>query len=131
MERLKWLAGNQAAQGLVLAVVVFVVADWLGHVGIALSLLLAGVMVAYSVILIVFRRSTAMETLAQPNRDERTASIHMRASTVAFTVVACFAVGAFFVDLAHGNTGITPWVTIAAVSGLGYLVAAIFFSLWG
>ena len=122
---------NQAAQGLVLAVVVFVVADWLGHVGLGLSLMLSGVMVAYSAILLVFRRSNTVETLAQPTRDERTFSIHLRASAASLNVVCVFAIGAFFVDLAHGNSTVTPWVAVSAVAGLSYLLAAIFFSLRG
>ena len=131
MERLKSMLVNQAAQGLVLAVVVFVVADWLGHVGLGLSLMLSGVMVAYSAILLVFRRSSTIETLAQPNRDERTFSIHLKASAASLSVVCVFAIGAFFVDLAHGNSTVTPWVAVSAVAGLSYLLAAILFSLRG
>jgi hypothetical protein len=46
---------------------------------------------------------------------------------VAFNVIVVFVIGAFFLDLAHRNTGMTPWV--AAACGLSYLLAAIFFTI--
>ena len=131
MERFKSILTHQATQGLLAAVVIFFVANWLGHVGLGLSLMLAAVMVAYSVILLVFRSSSTVEAIAQPNRDERTFTIHLKSSAASLSVVSIVVVGAFLADLAHGHTEITPWVTMGAVTGLSYLLAAIFFSVRG
>ena len=131
MERFKLIITNQATQGLLAAVVVFFVANELGHVGLGLSLMLAAVMVVYSVILVAFRRFGTVEALAQPNRDERTFAIHLKSSAASLSVVTCVIVGAFLVDLAHGRTGTTPWVMMGAVIGLSYLLAAVFFSVRG
>ena len=131
MERFKLILTNQATQGLLAAVVIFFVANWLGHIGLGLSLMLAAVMVVYSVILVAFRRFSTVEVLAQPNRDERTFTIHLKSSAASLSVVTFVVVGAFLVDLAHGHTGITPWVTMGAVIGVSYLLPAIFFSVRG
>src|SRR6202048_3634918 len=108
MARMKSIVMTGPAQGLLLGVLVFAVAYWLGHVGLGLSLLLFAVMLVYSVILMVFRRSATVEVISQPSRDERTSNINMQASAVSLTVVCVLVVGAFLVDLAHGNTSTTP-----------------------
>jgi uncharacterized membrane protein len=129
MARMKWFAGNQPAQGLVLAVLVFVLAYWPGRVGLGWSAAFAGILVLYSAVLIVFRHSGVVEALSSPGRDERTANINMKASAVSLFVVSAFVVGMFLVDLAHGNTGTTPWVVTGAVIGGSYLLSAILFAI--
>jgi hypothetical protein len=129
MARMKWFVGSQPAQGLVLAAVVFVLAYWPGHIGFAWSATLAGILVIYSIGLIIFRNVSVVQALSTPRRDERTANINMKASTVSLFVVSTFVVVMFLVDLAHGNWSTTPWVITSALIGVSYLAGVIFFAI--
>jgi len=106
----------------VLAVVIFAVA-LLGHVGVGLALLMAGVMAAYGVVLLVARRWDFIGVLAAPGQDERAWTAHMRAAAAAGQVMAAVIVINFLWDVLHGNVDHSQWSWLGAVFGLTYLLA--------
>ncbi len=83
-----------------LAVVVFVLA-LAGHPGLGLALAMAGVMVAYGLVILAGRRWDPIAVLAAPDRDERTFSVHLRASAAAGQVMALIIVGGFPLGLSR------------------------------
>ncbi len=121
---------NGPGAAFVLAVVIFVVA-LLGHQALPLALLMAGVMVAYGVVLLVGRRSDFIGVLASPGSDERAANLHVRAAAAAGQVMAAVIVGGFLYDLARGNVDHSQWPWLGAVFGITYLIALLVFTRRG
>ncbi|MGA7912564.1 MAG: hypothetical protein WCC30_13620, partial [Candidatus Dormiibacterota bacterium] len=82
-----WSFLNGAGGAFVLAVVIFGLA-LVGHVPLRLAFAMAGIMVAYGLILLVGRRWDPIAVLSAPGEDERTASVHTRAAATAGQVMA-------------------------------------------
>ena len=121
---------NGPGGALVLAVVVFVLA-LAGHSGLGLALAMAGVMVAYGLVILVGRRWDPIAVLAAPDRDERTFSVHLRASAAAGQVMALIIVGGFLYDLARGAAEQSRWPELGGVFGAVYLVSLFVFTRRG
>ena len=127
MTRIKSLAMSGPGSSYITAVVIFV-AGMIGHVGLGFSAAMAGVMVIYGTILLVFRSNATIEMLSSPGRDERTFEVNLKSAAIAYYAVIAFAIAAFLLDLAHGRTGMTPWVAVCVIGGLSQLASLVFFA---
>jgi hypothetical protein len=123
MSRL-WSFANGAGGAFVLAVVIFGLAI-IGHIPLGLALAMAGIMVAYGLILLLGRRWDAIAVLGAPGEDERTAQVHMRAAATAGQVIALVIVGGFFYDIVRGAVDRSIWPPIGGVFGVAYLVGLV------
>jgi hypothetical protein len=119
-----WSFLNGAGGSFVLAAVIFGVA-LVGHVPVPLALAMAGIMVAYGLILLVGRRWDAIAVLAAPGQDERAYQVHTRAAAAAGQVIALVIVGGFFYDTARGALDHSIWPPLGGVFGLSYLIALV------
>jgi hypothetical protein len=105
--------------------VVVLLASWLGgHPGAgAVSL---GLMAALGLVfLLAAGRSETIRGLTT-DRDERFAQIDLRATALAGLVMIVSVIVAWLVELARGHEG-SPYTWLAAVGGLTYLLAVVFF----
>ena len=105
--------------------VVVLVASWLGgHPGAgAISLAL---MAAFGLLfLLAAGRSETLRGLTT-ERDERFAQIDLRATSLTGLALIVAVIVAWLVELARGHDG-SPYGWLAAVGGLTYLVAVVFF----
>jgi hypothetical protein len=119
-----WTFLNGAGGAFVLAVVIFGLA-LVGHVPLPLAFAMAGIMVAYGLILLVGRRWDPIAVLSAPGEDERTASVHTRAAATAGQVMALVIVGGFFYDVARGALDRSIWPPLGGIFGLAYLAALV------
>ena len=117
-----WSFINGAGGAFVLAAVIFVVAV-VGHVPLPLALAMAGIMVAYGLILLAGRRWDPIAVLSAPGQDERAAQVHTRAAAAAGQVLALVIVGGFLYDVARGAVDHSIWTPLGGVFGVTYLVA--------
>jgi hypothetical protein len=107
----------------VVAGLVYLVAAWIsGRPG--LGAVMLGIMVAFSVVVVLAsRRSETVRGLLD-RRDERIVGIDLRATAAAgLAVIVAVLVGAV-VELARGHSG-APYTWLAAVAGLTYLGAVV------
>jgi zinc transporter ZupT len=78
---------------------------------------------AFAAALVLFSgRSNTVELMRDPGVDERTALLDLRATAFAGVVLILVVLGAFLVEIAHGNDG-APYTWLAAVAGISYLAA--------
>jgi hypothetical protein len=119
-----WSFLNGAGGAFVLAVVIFGLAE-VGHVALPLALAMAGIMVAYGLILLAGKRWDPIAVLGAPGQDERAASVHTRAAAAAGQVLALVIVVGFFYDVARGALDRSIWPPLGGVFGLTYLAALV------
>jgi hypothetical protein len=81
-----------------------------------------GVMAALAAVFLFGGRSETLRGLSGPGRDERWASIDLRASAFAGLVAISAIIGAFLVEIASGDDG-SPYAQLGAVAGVAYVVA--------
>ncbi len=85
------------------------------------------VMAIYGAVLVVFGgRSETVGVLRGQPVDERTASFNLAATAVAGLAAILVALGGFLWQIAHGQSG-SDFALVAAVAGIGYLVALLWF----
>ncbi len=87
-----------------------------------------GVMAALAALFFFGGRSETLRGLGGPGRDERWASIDLRATMFAGTVVLTVIIGAFMWEIANGDDG-TPYSQLGALGGVAY-IAAVAFLRW-
>lgn len=119
-----WSFVNGAGGAFVLAALMFGLA-LVGHVPLPLALAMAGIMVAYGVVLVVGRRWDPIAVLGAPGEDERTARAHTRAAAIAGQVLALVIVGGFFYDVARGALDHSIWPPLGGVFGVAYLAGLV------
>jgi hypothetical protein len=84
-------------------------------------------MAIYSVVLVAFGgRSETVGVLRGQPADERLAGFNMAATAAAGLAAILVALGGFLWQTAHGQSG-SDFALVAAVAGLGYLVALVWF----
>jgi hypothetical protein len=71
------------------------------------------------------RRSETLQGLGGPGRDERWQMIDVHATAISGAATILFVLGGWLYEVADGQDG-SPWVLIAAVAGLSYIVAVAF-----
>jgi hypothetical protein len=82
-----------------------------------------GVMALFAIALVLGRRNETVRGFTEADsRDERFASIDLRATAIAGTTVIVAIVVAFMVELARGDSG-EPYLWLGALGGLAYLAA--------
>jgi hypothetical protein len=100
--------------------VAILVAAWVGgQLGVGLAGL--GVMAAFALLVLAGGRSETVRGLRGDGRDERFASIDLRATAFAGTVVILAVIVGWLVELARGGDG-SPYTWLGAVAGLAYLL---------
>ena len=109
--------------------VVYLVAFWAGG-SLAYGLFGLGVMVAFSLLLLVARRHSETVRGLLAHRDERISAIDLRATAVTALVMIAVVLVAFVVEIARGQSG-WPYSMIGAVGGVAYLVAVIVLRIRG
>ena len=67
-------------------------------------------------------RSDTLRGLGGPGRDERWASIDLRATAAAGTVLVFAVLGSWLWEVAHGRDG-SPYGRLGAITGVAYLLA--------
>ena len=72
--------------------------------------------------LFYFGWSETLRGLGGPGRDERWASIDVRATAAAGSALVAVIIGAFLVEVATGGDG-SPYAALGAVGGLAYIIA--------
>ena len=87
-----------------------------------------GVMAALAALFFFGGRSETLRGLGGPGRDERWASIDLRATMFAGTIVLTVIIGAFMWEIANGDDG-TPYSQLGALGGVAY-IAAVAFLRW-
>lgn len=117
---------NGAGGAFLLAIVVFGLA-LAGHSTLWVAVLMAGVLVAYGIVLLVGRRWDVVGVMASPQSDERSWMIHTRAAAAAGQVMALVIVGGFLYDLARGAGDGSQWAPLGAVFGVTYILALLIF----
>ena len=70
-------------------------------------------------------RSGTVRGLGGPGRDERWASIDVRAGAAAGTAVIMAVLGSWLWEIAHGRDG-SPYGQLGAIAGIAYLLAVAF-----
>lgn len=104
--------------------VAILAAAWLGgQLGLGLAGL--GVMAAFGLLVLAGGRSETVRGLRGDGRDERFASIDLRATAFAGTALIVAVIAGWLVELAHGEDG-SPYTWLGAVAGLAYLLAVAF-----
>jgi drug/metabolite transporter (DMT)-like permease len=95
----------------------FAIGDDVGQGAISFGLLAAlGALFAFG------RRSETLQGLGGPQKDERWASIDLRATAFAGAMAILVALGGFVVQVARGADA-GPYVLVAAVAGVAYIAA--------
>ena len=83
----------------------------------------AAIMLGYGLVLVVLsRRSEVAAILRSDGRDERRASIDLRASAFALRIVVLLAAVMFCIQLADGHEG-GAWEAVCVAIGVSYLAA--------
>jgi hypothetical protein len=83
------------------------------------------IMAATGLIFLLGGRSETIRGLRGDGRDERFASLDLKASAFAGMVVITCVIGAFVVELARGQDG-NPYGLLGAAGGLAYVAAVLF-----
>jgi hypothetical protein len=81
-----------------------------------------GIMTGLGALFYFGGRSETLRALGGPGRDERWASIDVRATAAAGSVLVAVIIGAFLVEVATGGDG-SPYAALGAVGGLAYVIA--------
>jgi hypothetical protein len=111
------------AFGLLLGVLLFAASAIGGQPVVGIGML--AVMAIYSLVLVAFGgRSEIVGVLRGQPVDERLAGFNLVATAVAGLAAILVALGGFVWQIAHGQTG-TDFAVVAAVGGIGYLVALV------
>lgn len=111
------------AVGLFLGVLLFAASTIGGQPVLGLGMF--AVMAIYSLVLVAFGgRSEIVGVLRGQPVDERLAGFNLVATAVAGLAAILVALGGFVWQIAHGQTG-TDFAVVAAVAGIGYLVALV------
>jgi hypothetical protein len=120
MHRSKWLVpGFSVGMGLVFLAVQWANDDPGG------GLVSLAIMVAFAAALVVFSgRSGVMEVMRNPQADERSAMLDLRATAFAGLVVITAIVAMVFYELARGGDP-SPYAQLGAVAGVAYLAALV------
>ena len=84
-----------------------------------------GVMAALAALFFFGRRSETLSGLGGPGRDERWASIDLKASAFAGLLLITIVIGAFMYEIANGDDG-SPYAQLGAIAGLAYIAAVAF-----
>ncbi len=120
LSKSKWLVpGFAVAMGLL-----FFAVQWAnddpggGLVSLAIMVGLAAALVAFS------GRSGVAEVMRNPQADERSAMLDLRATAFAGLVLILVVIGAVFYELARGHDP-SPYSQLGAIAGVAYLVALI------
>jgi hypothetical protein len=109
------------AFGLLLGVLLFAASAIGGQPVVGIGMF--AVMAIYSLVLVAFGgRSEIVGVLRGQPVDERLAGFNLVASAVAGVAAVVVALGGFVWQIAHGQTG-TDFAVVAAVGGIGYIVA--------
>ena len=80
--------------------------------------------------LVAGRYSETIGGLSGPGRDERMATIDLRATALSGLVVISAVIVGFILELAQGRDG-SPYGQLGAVGGLSYVAAVVFFRMRG
>ncbi|HVV30270.1 MAG TPA: hypothetical protein VHC41_05270 [Mycobacteriales bacterium] len=122
----KWTCSPRTAPVLsVLIGVVYLIAFWVGG-NIAAGLAGFAFMLVFSAALVwAGRRSETVRGLLD-HRDERIAGIDLQATAVTAVVMIVAVLIAFVVEVARGHDG-WPYAMIAAIGGVTYAVAVVYF----
>ena len=100
-----------------------------GQPGVGLGMF--AVMAVYSAVLVTFGgRSETIRVLRGQPVDERLAGFSLAATAVAGTAAIVVALGGFVWQIAHGQSA-SDFALVAAVAGIAYLVALLWFRLRG
>jgi hypothetical protein len=91
-----------------------------GDVGLGASAF--GVMAALAAVFAFGGRSETLRGLGGPGRDERWASIDLRASAFAGGVLIAVVLGMFMYEVANGEDG-EPYTQLGAIAGVAYIIA--------
>ncbi len=120
LSRSKWLVpGFSVAMGMLFLAVQWASGDLRGGlVSLAIMVGLAAALVALS------GRSGLVEVMRNPQADERSAMLDLRATAFAGLVLILVVIGAVFYELARGQSP-SPYSQLGAVAGVAYLVALI------
>ena len=111
------------AFGLLLGVLLFAASAIGGQPVVGIGML--AVMAIYSLVLVALGgRSEIVGVLRGQPVDERLAGFNLVATAVAGLAAILVALGGFVWQIAHGQTG-TDFAVVAAVAGIGYLVALV------
>jgi hypothetical protein len=89
-----------------------------GLVSLAIMVGLAAVLVAFS------GRSALVEVMRNPQADERSAMLDLRATAFSGLVLILVVIGAVVYELARGQNP-SPYAQLGAIAGIAYLVALI------
>ena len=120
--RARW---GMPAFGIGMGAVLFAASALGGQPGIGLGMF--AVMALYSAVLLAFGgRSDMVGLLGGRAADERLASFNILATAVAGTAAILVALGGFLWAIAHGQSG-NDFALVAAVAGIAYLVALLWF----
>jgi hypothetical protein len=116
----KWLVpGLSAAMGMLFLGVQWASGDVGGGlVSLAIMVGLAAVLVAFS------GRSGLVEVMRNPQADERSAMLDLRATAFSGLVLILVVIGAVIYELARGQNP-SPYGQLGAIAGVAYLVALI------
>jgi hypothetical protein len=108
------------AFSLALGVIVFVAFAVGGNAGD--GAMAASVFVVLAAVFALGTRSETLQGLGGPGRDERWASIDLRATALAGLVTIVVIIAAWLWEIAHGRDG-SPYGQLAAVGGIAYIAA--------
>jgi hypothetical protein len=84
-----------------------------------------GVMALVAAAFAFIRRSETLQGLGGPGRDERWAKIDVTATAISGSATILFVLGSWLYEIANGEDG-NPWVAIAAVAVITYIIAVAF-----
>ena len=84
-----------------------------------------GVMAALAALFFFGGRSETLRGLGGPGRDERWASIDLRASAFAGLVAITAIIGGFLWEIANGEDG-SPYSQLGAIAGIAYIIGVAF-----
>ena len=108
------------ALGVVIGIAYFVV-EAIAH-NLQLGAEMFGIMVVFSVGVLLAGRSETVRGLRGDGRDERFAMLDLKATAFAGTVLITAVIVGFMVELARGHSG-APYMWLGVIAGVAYLVA--------
>jgi hypothetical protein len=85
-----------------------------------------GIMALLGAVFLFGRRSETLQGLGGPGRDERWAMIDVNATAAAGFVLILTVLGGWLYEIANGDDG-NPFGWLAAVGGVAYIIAVVFF----
>jgi hypothetical protein len=108
---------------------VFCVASWTGGSPGA-GLFMLGVMVVFSVVVLLLAKSSETVAGLLDRRDERISTIDLRATALTGLVLILGVLGGFAWEIAHGRSG-SPYLGLGALAGVTYLGAVVVLRVQG